>query len=105
MRSLSLEVSLCGKQASITGAFKPFPPERKNCYVQKGQERLTLFHFCLMTSWSLFGEEVHAEHHYHKLMPLLTSGEEETAWIWTGFGQELPFSGFAGFFWSAPHGC
>lgn len=85
-------VTLCGKQTSIAGAFKPFSPERRNCYVQKGQERLTLFHFCQMTSWSLFGEEVHAEHHYHKPIPFLT-GEGEAA----GFGQELPFSGFAGY--------
>lgn len=91
-------VTLCGKQTSIAGAFKPFSPERRNCYVQKGQERLTLFHFCQMTSWSLFGEEVHAEHHYHKPIPFLT-GEGEAA----GFGQELPFSGFAGYMVCSSH--
>lgn len=63
--------------------------------MQKGQERLTLFHFCLMTNWSLFGEQVNAEHHYHiKVMPFLT-GEGETAWLWTKI-RSCPFLGLLG---------
>lgn len=94
-------VALCGKQTSITGAFKLFPPERRNCYVQKGQERLTLFHFCLMTNWSLFGEQVNAGHHYHiKVMSFLT-GEGETAQLWTKIWS-CPFLGLLGT-WSATH--
>lgn len=41
--------------------------------MQKGQERLTLFYFCLTTNWSLFGEEVNAEHDYYiKVMTYFT---------------------------------
>lgn len=76
-------VTLWGKQTSITGAFKPFRPERRSCYVQKGHERLTLFHFCLMTNWSLSGEQVKAKHHYHIKVMLFLTGEGETAWLWT----------------------
>lgn len=43
--------------------------------MQKGQKRLTLFHFCLTTNWSLFEERVHVEHHYHiKVAPLSVWG-------------------------------
>lgn len=69
--------------------------------MQKGQERLTLFHFCLMTNWSLFGEQVNAGHHYHiKVMSFLT-GEGETAQLWTKIWS-CPFLGLLGT-WSATH--